>query len=150
MQKEQARIDRQIKKRPVSRQSISNLKLVSIRIPETLLEQIDKASINSPDSRNRVIHKVLQQYFNAELTRTDDTALDYSNSIKLGRSNGQATIGINILNPCIRSETMSQSNGKKRELAVIAAKAPARYRCPPRPRRWQIVGYSKHCHSLDP
>ena len=43
---------------------------------------------------------------------------------RLGRSNGQATIGINILNPCIRSETMSQSNGKKRELAVIAAKIP--------------------------
>ena len=39
--KEKTRIDRQIKKRPVSRQSISNLKLVSIRIPETLLEQID-------------------------------------------------------------------------------------------------------------
>ena len=79
--KEKTRIDRQIKKLPVSRQSISNLKLVSIRIPETLLEQIDKASINSPDSRNRVIHKVLEQYFNAELTRADDTPLDYSNSI---------------------------------------------------------------------
>ena len=79
--KEKTRIDRQIKKLPVFRQSISNLKLVSIRIPETLLEQIDKASINSPDSRNRVIHKVLEQYFNAELTRADDTPLDYSNSI---------------------------------------------------------------------
>ena len=79
--KEKTRIDRQIKKLPVSRPSISNFKLVSIRIPETLLEQIDKASINSPDSRNRVIHKVLEQYFNAELTRADDTPLDYSNSI---------------------------------------------------------------------
>ena len=79
--KEKARIDRQIKKRPVPRQSISNLKLVSIRIPERLLAQIDKASINSPDSRNRVIHKVLEQYFNAELIRADDAPLDYAHSI---------------------------------------------------------------------
>ena len=79
--KEKARIDRQMKKLPVGRPSISNLKLVSIRIPERLLAQIDKANINSPDSRNRVIHKVLDQYFNGELKRVDDTLLDYSNSI---------------------------------------------------------------------
>ena len=79
--KEKARIDRQMKKLPVGRPSISNLKLVSIRIPERLLAQIDKANINSPDSRNRVIHKVLEQYFNGELIRADDAPLDYSNSI---------------------------------------------------------------------
>ena len=79
--KEKTRIDRQIKKLPVSRQSISNLKLVSIRIPETLLEQIDKASINSPDSRNRVIHKVLEQFFNGELKRVNDAPLEYANTI---------------------------------------------------------------------
>ena len=80
MQKEQARIERQIK-RPVGRPRTSDLKLLSIKIPEPLLALIEKATGNSPDSRNQVIHKVLEQYFTGELIRADDTPLDYSNSI---------------------------------------------------------------------
>ena len=45
---------------------------------------------------------------------------------RLGRSNGQATIAIHVLTITRAKErkNMSQSNGKKRELAVIAAKIP--------------------------
>ena len=78
--KEQARIERQIK-RPVGRPRTSNLKLLSIKIPEPLLALIEKATGNSLDSRNQVIEKVLEQYFTGQLVRADDTPLDYSNSI---------------------------------------------------------------------
>ena len=78
--KEQARIERQIK-RPTGRSRTSNLKLVSIKIPEPLLALIEKATGNSLDSRNQVIGKVLDQYFTGQLMRVDDTPLDYSNSI---------------------------------------------------------------------
>ena len=80
MQKEQARIERQIK-RPVGRLRTSYLKLVSIKISEPLLALIEKATGNSPDSRNQVIGKVLEQYFTGQLVRADDAPLDYSNSI---------------------------------------------------------------------
>ena len=80
VQKEQARIERQTK-RPVGRPRTSNLKLLSIKIPEPLLALIEKATGNSLDSRNQVIHKVLEQYFTGQLIRVDDTPLDYSNSI---------------------------------------------------------------------
>ena len=80
VQKEQARIERQTK-RPVGRPRTSNLKLLSIKIPELLLALIEKATGNSLDSRNQVIHKVLEQYFTGQLIRVDDTPLDYSNSI---------------------------------------------------------------------
>ena len=79
--KEKTRIDRQIKKRPVGRPSISNLKLLSIRIPERLLAQIEQANRNSPDSRNQVISKVLGKYFNGELKSADDAPLEYAHSI---------------------------------------------------------------------
>ena len=75
VQKEQARIERQIK-RPVGRPRTSNLKLVSIKIPEPLLALIEKATGNSTDSRNQVIGKVLEQYFTGQLVRADDTPLD--------------------------------------------------------------------------
>ena len=79
--KEKTRIDLQLKKRAVGRPRTSNLKLLSIKIPEPLLALIEKATGNSPDSRNQVISKVLEQYFTGQLIRVDDTALDYSNSI---------------------------------------------------------------------
>ena len=78
--KEQACLDAQIK-RPVGRPRTSNLKLLSIKIPEPLLALIEKATGNSLDSRNQVIRKVLEQYFTGQLVRADDTPLDYSNSI---------------------------------------------------------------------
>ena len=78
--KEQARIERQIK-RPTGRSRTNNLKLVSIRIKEPLLGLIEKATGNSTDSRNQVIGKVLEQYFTGQLVRADDAPLDYSNSI---------------------------------------------------------------------
>ena len=79
--KEKTRIDRQIKKLPVGRPSISNLKLLSIRIPERLLAQIEQANRNSPDSRNQVISKVLGKYFNGKLKSADDAPLEYAHSI---------------------------------------------------------------------
>ena len=78
--KEQARIKRQTK-RPVGQPRTNNLKLVSVRIPLPLLAKIEKAKSNSPDSRNQVICKVLEQYFTGELMRVDDTALDYLDAI---------------------------------------------------------------------
>ena len=78
--KEQARLNLQIK-RPVGRPRTSNLKLLSIKIPQPLLALIEKATGNSLDSRNQVICKVLEQYFTGQLVRADDTPLDYSNSI---------------------------------------------------------------------
>ncbi|MCY3680358.1 MAG: hypothetical protein OXH16_03115 [Gemmatimonadetes bacterium] len=78
--KEKARLDVQIK-RPVGRPRTSNLKLLSIKIPEPLLALIQKATGNSLDSRNQVISKVLEQYFTGQLVRADDTPLDYANSI---------------------------------------------------------------------
>ena len=57
--KEKTRIDRQLKKRAVGRPRTSNLKLLSIKIPEPLLALIEKATGNSPDSRNQVISKCL-------------------------------------------------------------------------------------------
>lgn len=78
--KEQVRLDSQIK-RPVGRPRTSNLKLLSIKIPQPLLALIEKATGNSLDSRNQVICKVLEQYFTGQLVRADDTPLDYSNSI---------------------------------------------------------------------
>ena len=80
VKKEKARLDVQIK-RPVGRPRTSNLKLLSIKIPEPLLALIEKATGNSLDSRNQVISKVLEQYFTGQLVRADDTPLDYSNSI---------------------------------------------------------------------
>ncbi len=78
--KEKARIERQTK-RLVGQPRTNNLKLVSVRIPRPLLAKIEKAKSNSHDSRNQVIGKVLDQYFNGELIRADDAPLDYSNSI---------------------------------------------------------------------
>ncbi|MXZ00017.1 hypothetical protein F4Y93_04975 [Candidatus Poribacteria bacterium] len=80
VQKEKARLDVQIK-HPVGRPKTSNLKLLSIKIPQPLLALIEKATGNSLDSRNQVICKVLEQYFTGQLVRADDTPLDYSNSI---------------------------------------------------------------------
>lgn len=78
--KEKARIERQTK-RPVGQPGTDNLKLVSVRIPQPLLTLVEKATANSPDSRNQVICKVLSQYFTGELMRVDDTALDYLDAI---------------------------------------------------------------------
>lgn len=63
--KEKARIEHQTK-RPVGQPRTNNLKLVSGRIPRPLLAKIEKAKSNSHDSRNQVIGKVLEQYFNGE------------------------------------------------------------------------------------
>ena len=78
--KEKARIERQTK-RPVGQPRTNNLKLVSVRIPRPLLAKIEKAKCNSHDSRNQVIGKVLEQYFNGELIRAGNAPQDYSNSI---------------------------------------------------------------------
>ena len=68
-------------KRPVGRPKTSDLVTFSIKIPRKLQAQLDKAAGNSYDSRNMVIRRVLEQYFNGELCRADLTPLDYSHSI---------------------------------------------------------------------
>ena len=68
-------------KRPVGRPKTSDLVTFSTKIPHKLQAQLDKAGGNSYDSRNMVIRRVLEQYFNGELCRADLTPLDYGNSI---------------------------------------------------------------------
>ena len=68
-------------KRPVGRPRTSDLVTFSIKIPRKLQVQLDKAASDSWDSRNMVIRRVLEQYFNGELCRHDFIPLDYSNSI---------------------------------------------------------------------
>ena len=68
-------------KRPVGRPKTSALVTFSIKIPRKLQAQLDKAAGNSYDSRNMVIRRILEQYFNGELCRADLTPLDYSHSI---------------------------------------------------------------------
>ena len=66
---------------PVGRPKTSDLVTFSIKIPRKLQAQLDKAAGNSYDSRNMVIRRVLEQYFNGELCRHDFTPLDYGHSI---------------------------------------------------------------------
>ena len=47
----------------------------------TIQTQLDKAAGNSLDSRNMIIRRILEQYFNGELSRADLTPLDYGHSI---------------------------------------------------------------------
>ena len=68
-------------KRPVGRPKTSDLVTFSVKIPRKLQAQLDKAASDSWDSRNMVIRRVLEQYFNGELCRHDFTPLDYSHSI---------------------------------------------------------------------
>ena len=56
----------------------------SIKIPWQLRDKLDKAAGDSLDSRNMVIRRVLEQYFNGELQRADGTPLDYQHSINFG------------------------------------------------------------------
>ena len=67
--------------RPPGRPRTSDLVTFSIKIPRALQAQLDTAAGNSWDSRNMVIRRILEQYFNGELCRHDFTPLDYSNSI---------------------------------------------------------------------
>ena len=67
--------------RSVERPETTDLKIVAIKIPRKLQAQLDKAAGNSYDSRNMVIRRILEQYFNGELCRADLTPLDYSHSI---------------------------------------------------------------------
>ena len=69
------------KRRPVGRPKTSDLVTFSVKIPRKLQATLDKAAGNSYDSRNMVIRRILEQYFNGELCRHDFTPLDYSNSI---------------------------------------------------------------------
>ena len=68
-------------RRPVGRPKTSDLVTFSVKIPRKLQAQLDRAAGNSYDSRNMVIRRVLEQYFNGELSRADLTPLDYGHSI---------------------------------------------------------------------
>ena len=68
-------------KRPVGRPKTSDLVTFSVKIPRKLQAQLDRAAGNSYDSRNMVIRRILEQYFNGELSRSDSTPLDYGHSI---------------------------------------------------------------------
>lgn len=67
--------------RPVGRPKTSDLVTFSVKIPRKLRDTLDLAAGNSWDSRNMIIHRILEQYFSGELCRADFTPLDYSNSI---------------------------------------------------------------------
>ena len=69
------------KRRPVGRPKTSDLVTFSVKIPRKLQATLDKAAADSLDSRNMVIRRVLEQYFNGELSRADLTPLDYGHSI---------------------------------------------------------------------
>ena len=68
-------------RRPIGRPKTSDLVTFSVKMPRKLQAQLDKAAADSLDSRNMIIRRVLEQYFNGELSRADLTPLDYGHSI---------------------------------------------------------------------
>ena len=49
---------------PVERPETSDLKIVAIKIPRTLVATIDNAAGHSWDTRNAIVRKVLENHFN--------------------------------------------------------------------------------------
>ena len=76
----------------MGRPKTSDLVTFSIKIPRALQAQLEKAAGNSWDSRNMVIRRILTQYMNGELSRADNTPLDYGNSIDWNAEPGRREV----------------------------------------------------------
>ena len=59
------------------------LVIVAAKIPRGVVVRLDRAADNSWATRNVVINRILEQYLRGELIRTDETPLEFSESIGL-------------------------------------------------------------------
>ncbi|MDE2798641.1 MAG: hypothetical protein OXI94_08230 [Gemmatimonadota bacterium] len=59
------------------------LVIVAAKIPRGIVSRLDRAADNSWNTRNAVISRILEQYLSGELIRSDNTPLEFSESIGL-------------------------------------------------------------------
>ena len=59
------------------------LVIVAAKISRGIVARLDRAAGNSWATRNVVISRILEQYLRGELIRTDNTPLEFSESIGL-------------------------------------------------------------------
>ena len=59
------------------------LVIVAAKLPRGIVCRLDRAADNSWATRNVVISRILEQYLRGELIRTDNTPLEFSESIGL-------------------------------------------------------------------